>query len=537
MELILKDSFSFNFNVTDFAIDRTNLSLVMTGDSLNFVKNNKIYKSIKSKMRNSQNIRFIKYDNQLFQSNDFYVVSNKKIYKINASKHKIEKEIDLNISNNFNDVIQVSSKGNVVYILNNVMYVYNLIDDSLKTYPLKDLGDGIYKLYISEENVIIKHRKSGTTEIEILIFDLQRFTKISIIKSNQNHIYSKIVGLNYYGSTKDGYLEVWDIIDSQIKKIYKLSDFQITYIDNDEEYFYLGNSIGELIITDKNFNIIKKQEVFDLEIGKIIVFNSRIYIMSQNNRFKILDIIKENKMNTLINDFLNEYNIHKTYKEFFTSKKVALIKDFINNLKQNNIDYTPKDKDIFKALQDNLMDIKVCLIGKDPYFQKGIATGLAFEVKSNSWFDEKINTSLKNMLKLIYKSYTGNYADITEIREEIGKGNFKILEPSKLFDFWRKQGVLLLNSSLTTEIDRAGAHHKFWKDITSELLEYISEKNKNITYLLWGNDAAILEKNILSGNIIKHNHPAICGNFNNPNDFMLGKSFENTKNIINWKGE
>ncbi|CAM3457512.1 uracil-DNA glycosylase family protein [Pseudostreptobacillus hongkongensis] len=536
MELILKDSFSFGFNISDFAIDRTNLKIIMTGDSLNFVKDNKIIKSIKGKMKKSQNLRFIKYDNQLFQSNDFYAISNQKIYKINSSKYKIEKEIDLNINNSFVDNIQVSSRGNVVYILNNVMYVYNLIDENLKTYPLKFLGEGIYKLYISEENVIIKHRKMGTSDVEILIFNLNTLKIISKFSSSVNHVYSKIVELNYLGSTNTGEIEVWDILESQIKKSYKISDYQITYIDNDYDYFYFGTSIGELIITDKNFNIIKKQIVFNFEISKIIIFNSKIYVMSHNSKFKIFEILDENKMENIIDEFLEKYEINNSYKEFFTSSRVIAIKDFLSNLKHDNIDYTPKENDIFKALRDDLNNIKVCLIGKDPYFQKGVATGLAFEVKSNSWFDEKVNTSLKNMLKLIYKTYTGKYEDINEIREAIKKEDFKILAPIDLFESWRKQGVLLLNSSLTTEIDKAGAHHKFWQDITKTLIEYISTKNKDITYLLWGNDAAVLEKNILSGKIIKHNHPAICGNLNNLNDFMLGKSFEDTKSIINWKG-
>ena len=69
------------------------------------------------------------------------------------------------------------------------------------------------------------------------------------------------------------------------------------------------------------------------------------------------------------------------------------------------------------------------------------------------------------------------------------------------------------------------------------MIEYISVRNKNIIFLLWGKDAQIFEKNIKNGIIIKHNHPAICGSLENEADFMNGKSFEDTMEIINWLGK
>lgn len=59
---------------------------------------------------------------------------------------------------------------------------------------------------------------------------------------------------------------------------------------------------------------------------------------------------------------------------------------------------------------------------------------------------------------------------------------------------------------------------------------------KILHIFLWGADAISLEKYIKNGEIIKHNHPAICGNLNNKNDFMLSDCFKKTKNKINWLG-
>lgn len=537
MELILESSLKYDFNITDLAIDPLNSNIILTGDSLNFLSDNKIIKSIKSSMKNSMNLRFIKYQDQLFQSNDFYVISNLNLHKISGSKKKKIEEIDLNILDRFTENIQVTSAGDVVYISNNVLYSYNIESKDIKSYSLRDLGQGIYKMYLSGDNVLIKHRKNLENNIKILIFNIKKLEKIIEIDSNINQIYSKIIGYNFLASTDDGSVELWDILEGEVKASYNISEYKITYIDNDEDnkYYYFGNSVGELIITDIHFNIVKIENVFRSEIKKIVPFNSKIYILSHDNKIKVYKKIQGIEEN-LIDDFMNKYNIDESYRDFFNIEKVSNIQNFINNLNFESKEYTPSEEKIFRALEMKVEDIKVCILGKDPYFQKGVATGLAFEVNKDSWNDESINTSLKNILKLIYKTYTGEIKDINYIRKMIENNKFKILAPSLLFENWMKQGVLLLNSSLTTLVGSSGMHHKFWTPIIKELIEYISSKNNNITYLLWGNDAIIFEKNILNGNIVKHNHPAIVGKLDNPNDFMNGKSFENTKNIVNWKG-
>lgn len=537
MELILESSLKYDFNITDLAIDPLNSNIILTGDSLNFLSDNKIIKSIKGSMKNSMNLRFIKYQDQLFQSNDFYVISNLNLHKISGSKKKKIEEIDLNILDRFTENIQVTSAGDVVYISNNILYSYNIESKDIKSYSLRELGQGIYKMYLSGDNVLIKHRKNLENNIKILIFNIKKLEKIIEIDSNINQIYSKIIGYNFLASTDDGSVELWDILEGEVKASYNISEYKITYIDNDEDnkYYYFGNSVGELIITDIHFNIVKIENVFRSEIKKIVPFNSKIYVLSHDNKIKVYKKIQGIEEN-IIDNFMNKYNIDESYRDFFNIEKVSNIQNFINNLNFESKEYTPSEEKIFRAFEMRVEDIKVCILGKDPYFQKGVATGLAFEVNKDSWNDESINTSLKNILKLIYKTYTGEIKDINYIRKMIENNKFKILAPSLLFENWMKQGVLLLNSSLTTLVGSSGMHHKFWTPIIKELIEYISSKNNDITYLLWGNDAIIFEKNILNGNIVKHNHPAIVGKLDNPNDFMNGKSFENTKNIVNWKG-
>lgn len=229
--------------------------------------------------------------------------------------------------------------------------------------------------------------------------------------------------------------------------------------------------------------------------------------------------------------FLSENKIHPSYHEFFTEDMV----DFIGGILESiGDDYTPIRENIFKVFTYDLKNSKVLLLGMDPYPQKGVATGLSFEVPAKSWLDRSVNTSLKNMLKLIYKSYHGRILNMEELREKISSEEFQLLPPNKIFKKWSEEGVIFLNTALTTRTGKAGAHIGLWKPFTERLLKFIGKNNGDLIYLLWGGNAQKFEKMIVSGKIIKHNHPAICGKLDNPKDFLNGISFTETKNDVNW---
>lgn len=232
--------------------------------------------------------------------------------------------------------------------------------------------------------------------------------------------------------------------------------------------------------------------------------------------------------------FLKENKIHESYHEFFSCKNIKRINNIMDVIGKER--YLPEKNNIFKAFEQNIEKTKVVLLGMDPYPQEGIATGLAFEVEKESWLDKEVNTSLKNMTKLIYKTYNKEIVSLEKLREEITNNNFNILPPNKIFKSWVDQGVLLLNSALTVENKKPGSHIKLWKDFTGELLTYLEVKNSNLIFLLWGAKAISYKKYLKKSKIIEHNHPAICGNLKNPKDFMNGNSFEETKDIINWLG-
>jgi len=95
-------------------------------------------------------------------------------------------------------------------------------------------------------------------------------------------------------------------------------------------------------------------------------------------------------------------------------------------------------------------------LGQDPYPQTGVATGRAFEVGTlKSWNQPFKNISLKNILRALYKAYSGQIIKFSQLKEKFDN-EFSVLPPGKLFEHWEKQGVLLLNTSFptTTTISR-----------------------------------------------------------------------------------
>ncbi|OQY08270.1 MAG: hypothetical protein B6I28_04930 [Fusobacteriia bacterium 4572_132] len=239
------------------------------------------------------------------------------------------------------------------------------------------------------------------------------------------------------------------------------------------------------------------------------------------------------------NDFFNKYNIHSSYFDFFTQERINTISKFINKLKKSG-NFAPKEHSIFRALENDLQNSKVLILGKDPYFQPGAATGIAFEVNGlNNWQSPFKQRSLQNIIRVIYQTYTDKKYIFSNIRKEIDSSYFEILPPNKLFQSWHNQDVILLNSFLTVKIENgkntSGSHEKQWNNFTKELLTYISTKNPNINYFLWGAHSNSFAKNIINGNIYSSNHPSMAFG-KSKKDFLFFNGFKETKNIVNWTG-
>ena len=539
MKTILEDNISYDTKIKDFGVDSVNKRIITTGDKLIFLKEGKIEKEVAGKIKNCEVIRYIKEKNQLFVSSIFFVsTQNGKVYKCDGRRKKIIEEVyDFERTP---EVVDFTTGGKIIFIENNTLCSYDV--NTKESYITQSFSEnmtkGNYRIFTSGENVILKYRELHEKSNKINIFD-SKLEKIFDIKTENNHIYSKIVGIEYLAGTDAGEIEIWNIIEAEMYNSIKISNSRITFIEKNDKNYFIGTGTGDLIITDETFKIQVTQNIFKNEITKICVIEDEIFVLGVENKivkFKIIDETNEVKNNIQRMEFMEKYNIHEDYYDFFTVEKVTAINSFIKCMEIRKIEYIPKNEYIFKALRSSISSRKVCILSNEPYSQGEIATGLAFEVKDTSWVNHEINISLKNILKLLYKTYNGKMEDIEKIRKEISHNEFNILPPNELFKSWEKQGVLLLNSSLTAIEEKTGEHNKFWHPFTRDLMEYISAKNENIVYFLLGKDAEQFEKNILNGEVIKSNHPAKGGHSEGEKDFLKGDFFEKTKDTINWLG-
>ena len=232
-------------------------------------------------------------------------------------------------------------------------------------------------------------------------------------------------------------------------------------------------------------------------------------------------------------------NIDKGWEKFFNSEVISLLKNIEKNILDSKQEFTPQTNKVLNFLKIPITDVKVIVLGQDPYPQKGVATGRAFEVGTlKSWNDKFNNISLKNIIRAIYYTYNAEYLKYSEIKEEIGK-TFFLKPPQELFIEWEKQGVLLLNTSFTCELGKSNSHEKYWNTFTNLLLKYISEINSDIIWFLWGNNAKSIVQDINIAKKIESMHPMMCyKKQERDKDFLFGEinAFKETEHIINWKG-
>jgi uracil-DNA glycosylase len=167
----------------------------------------------------------------------------------------------------------------------------------------------------------------------------------------------------------------------------------------------------------------------------------------------------------------------------------------------------------FKALDQVTPDqVKVVILGQDPYHGAGEAMGLSFSVPDGV----KIPPSLRNIFK--------------ELQTDVGA------PPPRSGDLtpWAAQGVLLLNSMLTVEDSNAGAHRGLgWEAMTDSLIRGLAASRQNLVFLLWGASFAWKKEQLISGRhlIIKSAHPSplsayrgFFGSkpFSKANDYLIG---------------
>ena len=202
-------------------------------------------------------------------------------------------------------------------------------------------------------------------------------------------------------------------------------------------------------------------------------------------------------------------------KEYFIK-----IMDFVDKEYSTKTIYPPHEE-IFNAFKFTpLSNVKVVILGQDPYHEAGQAHGLAFSTPDG----RPIPRSLKNIFK--------------EINAEYG---YPIPE-SGCLEKWAKQGVFLLNTVLTVEDGNANSHSKCgWQTFTDNVIEILNKQNQPIVFLLWGKQAERKKELITNPNhlVLITSHPSPfsarrgflgCNHFKLANEFLK----ENNKEEIDW---
>ncbi len=219
-----------------------------------------------------------------------------------------------------------------------------------------------------------------------------------------------------------------------------------------------------------------------------------------------------------------EVKIEKSWKEAlqpeFDKTYFANLVDFVRREYASKQIFPPAPL-IFNAFnQCPLDEVKVVILGQDPYHGSGQAHGLCFSVNDGIDFPP----SLVNIFKEIQRDLRIPFPD---------SGNLTR---------WAKQGVLLLNATLTVEAHQAGSHQgKGWEVFTDAVIKILSEKKENLVFMLWGSYAQQKGAYINHSKhlVLRSVHPSPlsayrgfigCGHFSAANDFLKSKE----KSIIQW---
>lgn len=207
-------------------------------------------------------------------------------------------------------------------------------------------------------------------------------------------------------------------------------------------------------------------------------------------------------------------------KEEFSKPYFNVLTSFIREEYKTKKIFPPANL-IFNAFDKcPFNEVKVVIIGQDPYHNPGQANGLCFSVNDNV----KIPPSLSNIYKEIYK--------------DLGK---PIPESGNL-EHWSEQGVLLLNATLTVRANSPGSHqNRGWEQFTDAVIDKLSADCENIVFILWGNFAQRKGANIDTNKhqVLKSVHPSplsahrgFFGNrhFSKTNEFLI----QHNKKPIDW---
>ena len=202
------------------------------------------------------------------------------------------------------------------------------------------------------------------------------------------------------------------------------------------------------------------------------------------------------------------------YNTDFSKPNLAEIQAQLNQATQGCNVYPPQEQ-IFSAFDKTPLDqVRVVILGQDPYHEANQANGLAFSVNSGT----KMPPSLRNIFK--------------ELKDDLGED----LRTNTDLSDWAEQGVLLLNTSLTVIEGQANSMARLWEPFTDAIIQLLNKQEHPIVFVLWGNNAR-KKKSIIDVSrhyVIESAHPSpLSAN----RGFFGSKPFSKTNQILKRLGE
>lgn len=188
------------------------------------------------------------------------------------------------------------------------------------------------------------------------------------------------------------------------------------------------------------------------------------------------------------------FEIEKSWKsvlgEELEKPYMQELKSFLENEIKAGKNIFPPQTDVFEAFRlTPFKDVKVVILGQDPYHGQGQAHGLCFSVRNGV----KFPPSLQNIFK--------------ELKDDIGID----LPENGCLESWARQGVLLLNTVLTVEEGKANSHmNQGWEKFTDKVIEVLNEEKEHLVFILWGNPAQKKARHVSEEKhfLIKSVHPS-----------------------------
>lgn len=198
--------------------------------------------------------------------------------------------------------------------------------------------------------------------------------------------------------------------------------------------------------------------------------------------------------------------------EELTSSNMDGLREFLKQQYQAGKTVYPPASQMFNAFDlTPLSNVKVVILGQDPYHGAGQAMGLAFSVPKTIPKPPSLNNVLKEMADDIGTTYS-RHGDLT---------------------YWAKQGVLLLNTSLTVEAGQAGSHQgKGWEQFTDAVIDVVNEHLEHVVFILWGSKAKQKGKYINTDKhlVLTATHPSPLGA--NRGGFFGTRPFSKTNDYL-----